>query len=284
MYKFEIKNEYGQVLDLSPAPGNPYVIRDASGLGLPATSVNMTPLSLQDGQMYDSSQVSYRNITLVVAISHDVEKNRLWAYQVLRPHAKLTLHYVSERRDVCIDGYAASVQPASFKLGQTLSINITCPQPYWYDTEERVKSLAYTQPIFHFKHPSESLDTVFGEIIKKRQVDIINAGDVDSGITITMHSTDEVENPIIYNVRDNTYLKLNLHMAADNTVIITTQPGHKTATLIAATGTENVFAAVDPASDWIQLRGLGNAFVYDAESGADDLDVQISYRNLYVGV
>ena len=284
MYKFEITNQYGQTLDLSPAPGNPYVLKDASGLGIPATTINMTALSLQDGQLYDSAKVAYRNLTLIVQIRQDAEKNRLWAYKVLRPHAKLTVHYVSDRLDVCIDGYTANIQPASFKLGQTLSINITCPNPYWYDTQEHHISLAYTKPLFHFEHPSDSLETVMGEIIKQRQVDVVNAGDVDTGITIVIHAATEAVNPIVYNMKDNTFIKLNATIPAGATVTISTLAGHKTAIQELAGVTTNLFPAVDPASTWIQLQGLGNVFMYSADSGADDLEVSVSYRNLYAGV
>lgn len=284
MYKFVITNEYGQTLDLSPAPGNPYVLKDANGLGVPTVSHNMTALSLQDGQLYDSSKVSYRNITLQVQIRQDAEQNRLWVYKVLRPHTKLTIHYVSDRLDVCIDGYMSVITPTHFRLGQTLAIEITCPNPYWYDTQEHHISLAYTKPLFHFEHPSDSLETVMGEIIKQRQVDVVNAGDVDTGITIVIHAAAEAVNPIVYNMKDNTFIKLNATIPSEATVTISTLAGHKTAIQELAGVTTNLFPAVDPASTWIQLQGLGNIFMYSADSGADDLEVSVSYRNLYAGV
>ena len=117
----------------------------------------------------------------------------------------------------------------------------------------------------------------------KRQ--IINAGEIATGVTIQLYaSTDDVSNPVVYNLTNNTYFGLNIEMKKGDLITITTHFNNKKVTLLRDGETANILYSVQEGSTWLQLESGENEISYSCDKGKNDLVVSVEYTELFEGI
>ena len=80
-------------------------------------------------------------------------------------------------------------------------------------------------------------------------------------------------------------MHLNVTMQQSDTIVIDTNPGEKSITLIRDGIETNIFNSLVRGSTWLQLDFSGGAYAYEVASGVlSSLMVTISHENLYEGV
>ena len=96
----------------------------------------------------------------------------------------------------------------------------------------------------------------------------------------------EVTNPIITNVANQTYVKINKTLAKDEEVIVNTNVGYKSIEGKLASEAEysNYFQYRDINSAWLQLEPGDNVLVYGADENVDNLEIVINYNNAWLEV
>ncbi|KEK17054.1 phage tail protein, partial [Bacillus manliponensis] len=109
-------------------------------------------------------------------------------------------------------------------------------------------------------------------------------GQIETGMTIQFRALGTIEKPSLVNVNTQEELKINKSMAAGEVITVNTRKGQKRIESILNGVVNNVFNSIKPGSIFLQLRVGDNLFRYDAESGIDNLEVTIYYRNQYIGV
>lgn len=112
-------------------------------------------------------------------------------------------------------------------------------------------------------------------------------GDVYTGMKIKFRSlVGEVKNPIITNVNNQSYVKINKTLVKDEEVIINTNVGSKSIVgkLISEADYSNYFQYRDIDSAWLQLEPGDNVLVYGADTNIQNLEVLISFNNLWLEV
>lgn len=112
-------------------------------------------------------------------------------------------------------------------------------------------------------------------------------GDLPIGMKIRFRSlTGEVTNPVITNVANQTYVKINKTLAEDEEVIINTNVSYKSIEGKLASESEysNYFQYRDINSAWLQLEPGDNIFIYGADTNVDNLEVVINYNNAWLEV
>lgn len=93
-----------------------------------------------------------------------------------------------------------------------------------------------------------------------------------------------VVNPVVYDVLNRTFIKLNYTMLADDEIIINTYKGEKSITLVRNGLSSNVMGYMAADSTWLTLQSGDNVFTYDAESGNSNLQLTFTTSVLYGGV
>jgi hypothetical protein len=123
--------------------------------------------------------------------------------------------------------------------------------------------------------------SIIGTDIRKN---IVNAGEVDTGVIMEIFAIGTVVNPIIYDVLNRTHMKLDFTMQTNDIIRINTYSGAKSVTLIRDGVESNMLSQLSYSSKWLTLKGGDNVFTYDAESGL--ANVRLTFRTVahYGGV
>lgn len=285
MYKFTLENEKGEQLNFNQI-GGAFTIEDINGLSPASATINTSAGAYIDGALYNSSKVDMRTLEIAFAIERNAAANRIEVYKVLKPKQQVRAYYESSVRSVQIDGYVKSVNIDHFGMKQVVTVSILCPSPFWESAQQVVSELSTVRGLFHFPFAStETPELVFSYLDPYASVEVINEGDVQTGIIIELYANAPVSNPRIYDYLTGEHIALNYSMQAADLITIDTRTGKKTVTLLRNGATSNIFNSLAKDSKWLQLDFGGSVYAYEVGTGeASDLIVTIKHMNLYEGV
>lgn len=149
-------------------------------------------------------------------------------------------------------------------------------------------------------HASASLDDETSEtgIVKFEMSNIFNSqirvinytGDIETGITLTIHTIGTVKNITLYN-RSKRYgedlreiMAITGTFEANEDIIITTLRNYKSAKLLKNGEYTNILNKISKNSDWFELQKGSNKITFMAGSGQDNMQVHVQTRVLYEGI
>ena len=281
-YILKAENHRGEVINLSTDPN--YILYKIEGLQPPSVNVNVSDNATSDGSTFNSARANSRNIVIYVAIKGIVEESRINLYKYFPLKKKIKLYYKNDTRDVYIEGYVELIECDLFSASQVAQISIICPQPYFKGVDELVSYFSDISSLLQFPFSIASSGIEFSAITTNIRKSIINTGDIESGIIIRLYAMGAVVNPIVYDVLNRTFIKLNYTMLADDEIIINTYKGEKSITLVRNGLSSNVMGYMAADSTWLTLQSGDNVFTYDAESGNSNLQLTFTTSVLYGGV
>lgn len=282
MYELNIKNSSGEVLNLSASKN--YTVYKIEGLQPPVVAINSSTNITTDGVKINSLKVEQRNIVIYMTIEGNVEANRINLYRYFPLKQTITLYFKNGIRDVYIEGTVELIECDFFTQRQVAQISIVCADPYFKAVDELVSYFSNISSLFEFPFSitaaGEEISTITSDVRKS----IINTGDVASGIIIELYAIGKVVNPVIYDVFKRTHIKLMLTMEQNDLIVINTNSGKKSITLIRAGVSSNALGYMYPDSSWFTLESGDNVFTYDAETGKSNLQLTFRTSVLYGGV
>lgn len=261
-----------------------YTIMNVDGLAPPTAAINVAVNANFDGSTYTSSRMGERNIVIQFAIEGNVEQNRIELYKVLRPKAPCRVRYSNNHRNVYIDGYVESFDCNFFNEKEVAQISILCPYPYFSDDMDVDFDFSTITPLFEFPFDIDSDGIEFSTIVLGEEKNIINNGDIETGMLIQFTAAGGVTNPKLINTVTNEKVLVNLSLSAGDVLEINTNRGKKSVKLIHNGVISNQINALDKTSKWLQLEVGDNLFVTDATSGGENLLCNVMYGNLFGGV
>lgn len=281
-YILKAENHRGEVLNLSTNPN--YIVYKIEGLQPPSVNVNVSANATSDGSTFNSARANSRNIVIYVALKGIVEDSRINLYKYFPLKKKIKLYYKNDTRDVYIEGYVELIECDLFSASQVAQISIICPQPYFKGVDELVSYFSDVSSLFSFPFSIPSSGIELSAITTNIRKSIINTGDIESGIIIRLYAIGAVVNPVIYDVFNRTYIKLNYTMTVNDEIIINTYKGEKSITLIRNGISTNIMGHMAADSTWLTLQSGDNVFSYDADSGNSNLQLTFTTSVLYGGV
>lgn len=284
MYELTLENANGD--QLSFAHNSPFQITEIEGLNPPDATINVSELALIDGAKFNSAKLDMRTINVAFAIQYQAAANRIAVYKVLKSKQYVKLSYVSEFRDVFIEGYIQSINIDYFEMMQVVTVSILCPSPYFKQAQEIVDDVTRVISAFHFPFWStQEPQIVFSYISNDVAIEIDNDGEVDCGLIIELYARTAVSNPKIYNYITQDFIGIDYSMQTADLITINTTQGQKSVTLLRNGVETNLFNNVMEGSTWLQLPAGGGTFVYELGTGNNaDLDVTFRHYNLFEGV
>lgn len=282
MYKCRVKNNNGEVLNLTTS--SKYTLYKITGLQPPVSMINTSTNATSDGVTENSVRVDKRNIVLYIALEGDIEESRINLYKYFPPKKTITIYFKNGRRDVRIEGKVELMECDLFSNRQVAQISVICPQPYFKAINDIVSYFSEISKLFEFPFSIPASGIEFSTITTNIRKSIINSGDVPSGLIIDMYAIGTVVNPVIYDVFKRTHIKLMLTMEANDRIIINTNQGKKSVTLIRGGVATNILGYLYPDSTWLTLEAGDNVFTYDTESGTTNLQLTFTSSVLYGGV
>ena len=278
-----------------------FIVESITGLGAGKANINTTDISTNDGALFNSARAPSRNIVLGLKYlwKNSVEDSRQRSYKYFPLKKKVTLIIETDNRLSEIEGYVESNDPDIFSQEEGADISIICPYPFFYSAEgDGIHTTVFSgiEPLFEFPFSNESTTEnllLMGAILNKTDNIVPYDGDVEVGITITIHAIGEASGITIYNVPTREQMKIDTDkiaaltgsgiVAGDDIVICTVQ-GNKSAVLIREGDTTNILNCLDKNTDWFQLSKGDNIFAYTAEVGTTNLQFKVENRLVYEGV
>jgi len=303
---FTITNYLGDSikLELGRPEKSGFLVKSVSGLGPSKANIITTEVSTNDGSLFNSARLNQRNIVFefifVETINGEsIEDVRQKSYKYFPLKKNLDLLIETDNRIVKTIGYVESNEPNIFSSQEGSQISIICPDPHFYSAGPNGNNITVfygIEPVFEFPFGNESLTDpliVFGNIQNKTENVITYRGDSEIGITIQIHAIGEVENITIYNTGTREIMRIDTvkiealtgsGIVAGDDIIIKTQKGDKSITLIRGGKTTNILNCLEKGSDWFSLAKGNNIFAFTAESGTTNLQFWIENKVIYEGV
>lgn len=282
MYECKVKNHKGEVLNLSTS--SKYTLYKITGLQPPASAVNTSNNATSDGVSINSVRVDKRNIVLYMALKGDIEESRNNLYKYFPLKQTITIYFKHGSRDVYINGMVELIECDLFAQRQVAQISVMCPQPYFKAVDDIISYFSDVTALFEFPFSISENGMEFSAITANVRKSIVNAGDVPSGLVIDLYAIGTVVNPIIYDVLKRTHIKLIFTMEANDHIIINTNHGEKSITLVRAGVSTNIMGYLYPSSSWLMLDSGDNVFTYDCDAGNSNLQLTFTSSVLYGGV
>lgn len=276
------ENERGDRIDFSK--NKDYTIYKVDGITPVEATIASTANSTADGATINRRSIGYRNIVIYMTINGEIEENRLKLYRYFPVKKDVQLRFETDSRDVLINGAVELISCDIFSAREVAQISIICPQPYFRAVNDLVSYFSDTEALFEFPFSIDKNGIEISRIERNIRKSIINTGETETGIIIQLYATGEVVNPIIYDVDEKTYLKLNYTMQQDDEIVINTNTGQKEIKLIRAGVETNIMGHLSPGSTWLQVEQGGNVFTYNCDSGNSDLRITFITQQLYGGL
>lgn len=303
---FTVTNYLGDniKLEMGRPEKSGFLVKSVSGLGPSKANIITTEVSTNDGSLFNSARLNQRNIVFefifVETINGEsIEDVRQKSYKYFPLKKNLDLLIETDNRIVKTTGYVESNEPNIFSSQEGSQISIICPDPHFYSAgpDGNNTTVFYgVESVFEFPFSNESLTDpliVFGNIQLKTENVITYKGDTEIGVTIHIHAIGEVENITIYNTGTREIMRIDTvklealtgsGIVAGDDIIIKTQKGDKSITLIREGQYINILNCLGRETDWFTLAKGDNIFAFTAESGTTNLQFWIENKVIYEGV
>lgn len=281
-------NELGNSVEISHY--SLFHLEKHEGLGGIKNTIHTQKSPNQDGTTEISSNLEARDISIEGSINSirkdEILRHRQTLLRVLNPKLKGRLKYQLGNfvREVDCTVELAPIFPNIESKFKKFLIQLYCPNPFFRDVSETKNDIAIWQPSFEFalEIPEEGIEMGYRE--PSLIVNVLNKGNVKSGIKIKFKALATVENPSLFNVNTREFIKINKTMEAGEVITVTTHDrNHKVLTTKNGV-TSNAFNDIDLDSTFLQLDPGDNLFRYDADEGLDNLEVSIYHNSQYLGV
>lgn len=282
MFELKIENNNNELLNLTN--NNNYSVYKIEGLQPPVVTVNTSKKSTSDGSTVNNASVEKRNIVIYLTINGDVETNRINLYKYFPLKQTVKVYFKNNTRDVYIEGLVEVIECDLFSNKQIAQISLICPQPYFEAVDNLVTYFSEVSNLFKFPFSISKSGIEFSVITTDIRRSIVNVGDVETGIIIKINANGTVVNPVIHDVRKRTHIALNCTLEANDEVIINTNVGEKSITLLRSGVTSNILGCRTPDSKWLTVAQGDNVFTFSSDTGNSNLQIQFTTSALYGGV
>lgn len=246
---------------------------------------------LQDGSSYLGNTLAERDLSIVFTVVAETEEELSDCISTVKRtfNPKLGEGFLTfsdkdkTRKIKCI----VNKMPYFENICDVISdgmISLTAHSPYWTDMQESKTEIALWKGDFEFPLEITAAGIEMGHREQSLIVNAFNPGDVPCGIRVELKALATLINPSILNVDTQEYIKINKTMTAGEVITVSTYFGGKTVRETLNGVETNAFNYIDLGSTFLQLSVGDNLMRYDADTGIDNLEVNIYCVPQYLGV
>lgn len=273
---FRYVNENGGTLIFEYAHG--YLINKPSGIDTVQVNLSQAQGINQVGSTVESKTVQPRPVTISgIIIGSDADARKDALMSVIRPDLAGKLYADDYYLDVHVTATPTIEAKKKFAHFQ---FSINAPYPYWQKDSPVVQVLSGVQKLFKFPW-NVSRSYKFGQLMETQFMNVCNGGQLPVPFTATFYAKNDVENPKIIHVTTGEELILNKSMVSGERVVVEITHDR---TYVTSSVDGNIRGALDLDSTLFRLGVGDNVLKPEADSGLDQLEVQINFATEIVGV
>lgn len=273
---FRYVNANGDTLIFEYANG--YLINKPNGIDTVEVNLSQAQGINQVGGTVESKTVQPRPVTIsgiIVGTDADARKTQLMS--VVRPDIAGKLY---------ADDYYLNVHVTSTPIVEAkkkfahFQFSVNAPYPYWQKDNTVTQTLSGVKGLFKFPW-NISMPYRFGERMVTQFMSVRNGGQLPVPFTVTFYARNDVVNPRIIHVTTGEELILNKSMVTGERVVAEITHDR---TYVTSSVDGNIRGALDLDSTLFRLGVGDNVLKPDADSGLDQLEVQVNFATEIVGV
>lgn len=285
MFVCKIENTKNNILRLTQNESD-FQILSVQGLNPPNAQINTSKIAGLDGSKFNSSTINERNLVIMIKLRGDVEKNRIRLYSFFRSKEWCKFYYKNNSRDVYIEGYVESIECDLFSNKEIMQVSIICPNPFFKGIEEIIDDISKSVAAFEFPFAINLPGVELSTIDNSKITNVFNDSESETGVIITIDVLSTISTIQIKGTSTGEIFTLNYNFVENDRIIIDTNKGKKSVSLLRNATTINLFSAVKKGSTFFQLDIGDNFFSYLVDNGTNDDAVQIFFKHyaLYGGV
>jgi len=271
-------------------------VEDIDTTGLKA-SVTYASNYRVNGATMVASRLSQRDFSLLFYISVKgktedwIQDRRDDIFRVFNPiYNPVRLQIITDVKDIFIEANV-EVLPSigvdfanSNKIWEKVLVQFSAGNPFFQDSESQKVEIATWVPMLEFPFEISEDGMEIGQRSPSLIVNVLNDGQVATGMTIQFKALGTVVNPSLFNVNSREFFKINKTMTAGEVITVNTYQGKKRLESRLNGVTTNIFNFMDYQSKFMQLEVGDNLFRYDADSNVEGLEVSIYFTPQYLGV
>lgn len=246
--------------------------------------VSLDENALIDGSYVVSEKFSPRNIGISFCVTDRKNSETYRSYLISAINPQKTGSLVVERNGVSrkinfiVNGAPIFTQNNIVSDRLKANINLICPDPWFYDSEENESDMVETVPLLTFPFNSlQGIGVTSGTVWHAESVVINNTGDGPIGIVAEIIANGAIQNPYI--MCGGKYVKAICNMVANDVIEFSTIQRKKD---IRINGESLV--NYDRKSVFFELPIGTSTLQFGATSGAENATVKIRYSLKYLGV
>ncbi|OPD21404.1 phage tail family protein [Clostridium botulinum] len=284
--KFIYENEKGQQIEFSI--WSPFFLENIEGISGLKNIIYSSKGMGQDGSTNTGSTLDDRNIVIQGAITENKELNREKLLSIINPKLKSKLIYIDGNIKKYVECIVETAPIISKENNHKFQISLLCNNPYWKDYIDSKVNIALWKGDFHFPLViPQGKGITMGHREPSLIVNVLNNGQVKTGMIIEFFARGTLSNPSLFNVNTREFIKINKGMVAGEKFIINTNYSKKKILQELngiTTDILNYLDIVGGGDTFLQLDVGDNLFRYNADSNLDNLEVNIYFNPQYLGV
>lgn len=265
----------------------PYKLLEIDGIESAEFQLNITSNTQFDGSTVSGKRIDKRPISIVADYKGDnkeIERRKLISFFNPKHIGTLIVNYGGVERSINYE--IENFKSKLVNIHDTLSflVDLICPNPFFTDLVENKKEIALWKADFKFPLSIPSTGIIFGHREPSTIVNVINGGDVETGLRVEFKALATLTNPSLLNISTGEFIKIEKGMVAGEIISISTYPGAKKVESILNNVTTNAINYLAFQSAFLHLDVGDNIFKYEADTGIDNLECSIYYTSQYLGV
>lgn len=274
----------------------PWYLSDFTGLYGADFDVTMINNTLSDGAQHAGTRIKVRNPVLTITNRAAHRDGRALLHRVFKPRSEGILEYSDGTVTRLINYYVENIAVESKSVrsddtgAEVATISLLCPDPLFYEPEDRIARMATWMKGFTFKHSFTKAGEELGYRSKEKIQDIVVESGLDEiGMTIHVAAFGAAKNITITNATSNAVCRVGtsdtpFEMVAGDVLEITSEIGKRHVWYMHEGIRKEINYCLSADSHFLMLRAGHNVVGYSAESGVDNLSVTLVYRMRYTGI
>lgn len=260
------------------------LIEQIEGIDFPSIEIFSETEAVSDGSIVTGSHVTGRSIRIKAQVKNrslnDVCRRFAIAFFNQKHRFKLYITYMGRTRWIegIIDGM--SIPAKNVYENQTMDVTFYCSKPYFKSVDDFGKNIASATPRLAFPYiQTDTIPVVASYYNFAKNVNIENDGDVETFAQIIINMTGKVTNPVIF--KDETkYIRVFGDFFKGDVINV------DMVNLDVTINGEKALHKLDKTSSFTDCAlAVGNNVIgFDAEDGYDNMQVNVYFNKMYMGV